>query len=323
MNTKVTTIVAAAALLCLLSGVSQALTPYTQTFEGMPLPAAGRLIGDGWLVYGNAFNPSMVWMYGYGPYPAPNDGAAFCAVATGEGGVDQGSRQLSVYGDYQNQAQGGGNWIQANIFKEQTIVADDVGDTWVFAFQAKMGNLGGGSTAMAFIKTIDPASGYAMTNFVTADMTAIPATWGGYQVSLTIDAGLVGQLFQFGFMNLVTLFEPSGIFYDNVDFHLDDSTAAPAAALPGVRLAQNHPNPFNPSTRVEFALDAAGPVEVAVYDLGGRRIAVLADGTFAAGAHSAVWDGRDGDGRAAPAGQYRCVLRTAAGDVSRSMTLVK
>ena len=323
MNAKVTTIVAAVALLGLVPGAAWALTPYTQNFEGLPLPSVGGLLGDGWLVYGNAYNPSMVWMYGYGPFPAPNDGAAFCAVATGEGGDEQGLRQLSVYGDYNNQAQGGGNWIEANIFKEQTIAAGDVGDTWVFAFNAKMGNLGGGSTAAAFIKTIDPANGYAMSNLVTADMTAIPATWGGYQVSLTIDAGLVGQILQFGFMNLVTLFESSGIFYDNLDFHLDDSTAAPALALSGARLAQNHPNPFNPSTRIDFALDAAGPVEIAVYDLGGRRVAVLADGEYAAGEHSAIWDGRADDGRPAPAGLYRCVLMTAAGHASRSMTLVK
>jgi len=323
MKSKVTTIVAAVALIGLAPGAALALTPYLQNFESMPLPSVGGLLGDGWLVYGNAYTPAMVWMYGYGPFPAPNDGAAFCATATGEGGDEQGLRQLSVYGDYNNQAQQAGNWIEANVFKEQTITADDVGDTWVFAFNAKRGNIGGLSTAAAFIKTIDPANGYSMSNYVTADMTSIPTTWGGYQVSLTIDAGLVGQLLQFGFTNLVTLFQSSGIFYDNVDFHLDDSTAAPAAALPGARLAQNHPNPFNPSTRIGFALDAAGPVEVAVYDLGGRRVAVLADGMFAAGEHSLIWDGRTGDGRSAPAGQYRCVLKTATGDLSRSMTLVK
>ena len=33
-----------------------------------------------------------------------------------------------------------------------------VGETWVFAFDAKRGNIAGASTALAFIKTIDPAN---------------------------------------------------------------------------------------------------------------------------------------------------------------------
>ena len=52
------------------------------------------------------------------------------------------------------------------------------------------------STAAAFIKTLNPAAGWALTNFVTVDMTAIPSTWAGYSVSLTIDASLVGQVFR-------------------------------------------------------------------------------------------------------------------------------
>jgi hypothetical protein len=48
-------------------------------------------------------------------------------------------------------------------------------------------------------------------------MTAIPTSWGTYQVSLEIDAGLVGQVFQIGFSNNATNFNSSGVFYDNVN----------------------------------------------------------------------------------------------------------
>ena len=37
------------------------------------------------------------------------------------------------------------------------------------------------------------------TNFVTEDMTAIGPYWDGWSLELTIDAGLVGQIFQIGF----------------------------------------------------------------------------------------------------------------------------
>jgi len=50
------------------------------------------------------------------------------------------------------------------------------------------------------------------------------------------------------------------------------------------------PNPVRTTATVRFSFTAAGPVEVAVYDALGRRVAVLADGTFEAGTHEARWD---------------------------------
>ncbi len=50
------------------------------------------------------------------------------------------------------------------------------------------------------------------------------------------------------------------------------------------------PNPFNASTAARFELQAASNVKLAVYDIAGREIAVLADGFYPAGTHQAVWD---------------------------------
>ncbi len=91
---------------------------------------------------------------------------------------------------------------------------------------------------------------------------------------------------------------------------------------PGPRLAVA-PNPFNPRTTVTFALDAPGPARVDVHDLAGRRVATLADRAFAAGTHVLTWDGADDDGRALPSGVYVARLRTAVGERSRKMTLVR
>lgn len=61
----------------------------------------------------------------------------------------------------------------------------------------------------------------------------------------------------------------------------------PDAALPAhYGLSQNHPNPFNPSTEVRFQLPAPSSVRLAVYDILGKEVAVLADGPMAAGHHS-------------------------------------
>lgn len=70
-----------------------------------------------------------------------------------------------------------------------------------------------------------------------------------------------------------------------------DAVEAPAARPGTATLAGVWPNPFNPTARVEYDLPAAGRVELALYDLLGRRAALLESGQRAAGAHAAVLDG--------------------------------
>ncbi len=237
MRTRVNVFVAAAALLCLVPSVVFALMPYSENFENLNQADTGALGAAGWLVYGNVFDPSFNYLYGYGVFPAPNDGAAFCAIASGEGGAGQGSQQLVVFSDYNNADHANGNIIEALVFQEQTIAAGDVGETWEFTFDAKLGNLEGNSTALAYIKTLNPNAGYATTNYITFDTTNIPATWGSYTLQITIDSSLEGQLLQIGFENEATLYQGSGVFYDNLDFHItgavpsDDSSWGDVKAL--------------------------------------------------------------------------------------------
>ncbi len=212
---------AAIAVFGMVTSASAALTFYQQDFEGMNAASGSALSDDGWLIFANVFNSGGAYLYGYGVFPAPNGTGAFCAVAVGEGGAAQGAQQLSVYSDYNNVDHGIGNLIESITFQEQTVSAGDVGTTWYFDFDAKMGNLAGATTAVAFIKTLNPAAGYATTNFITADMTSTPAGWTGYQLSITIDASLVGQILQIGFANTASNYEGSGVFYDNIYFYVD------------------------------------------------------------------------------------------------------
>jgi subtilisin family serine protease len=92
--------------------------------------------------------------------------------------------------------------------------------------------------------------------------------------------------------------------------------------LPTVlRLAQNAPNPFTASTRLEFSLDRSREVRVEVLDVSGRRVTTLATGLFAAGPHVLDWDGRDAQGRPAAAGIYFCRLRADDTTLTRRMVL--
>jgi hypothetical protein len=78
--------------------------------------------------------------------------------------------------------------------------------------------------------------------------------------------------------------------------------AAGAALAP--RIERVTPNPFRGRARLALVLPRGGRAELAVYALDGRRVAVLASGSMAAGPHEVAWDGRDDAGRAAPAGLY-------------------
>ncbi len=219
-------LVALVAAVCMIPAAGFALTPYSQDFEGLTQSDTGALGANGWLVYANVFTPSLGYLYGYGVFPAPNDGAAFCAIAAGEGGAGQGAQQLVKFSDYNNGDHAAGNIIEALLFQEQPIVAGDVGMTWQFDFQAKLGNLAAPSTAVAYIKTLNPSSGYATTNYITLDMTTIPTTWSDYSLTITIDASLVGQLLQIGFQDMASNYVGSGVFYDNIEFHLEGAIPA-------------------------------------------------------------------------------------------------
>lgn len=110
---------------------------------------------------------------------------------------------------------------------------------------------------------------------------------------------------------------------DSGDFLLDAVTAVedPPDATPMVtRLAAINPNPFNPSTTIVFDLAQAGPVELAIFDLRGRLVDVLASGSLEAGRHHAVWDGRHCIGQSMPSGTYCC--RLVAGGSVQSLKLV-
>ena len=70
------------------------------------------------------------------------------------------------------------------------------------------------------------------------------------------------------------------------------------------RLLPNVPNPFNPMTEVRFELSKPQQTRVAVYDVTGRLVKVLADGYLESGPHARTWLGRDNGGRQVPSGVY-------------------
>ena len=213
---------ALAVVACLFAAPASwaALTSYSQDFEGLNQADPGALSADGWLVGANVFDSTgNNFLYNYFSFPAPNGGPAFSGIDIGQGGPNQGAQQMVVYNDYNNADHNVGNRIQANVFQEQVIGAGDLGFTSIFSFDAKQGNIGGDTTALAFLKVLDLVGGsFAVLGEVTVDTTALGANWvEDITLSLAIDGGWEGQLLQFGFQNTASNFDDSGVFYDNIN----------------------------------------------------------------------------------------------------------
>ena len=77
-------------------------------------------------------------------------------------------------------------------------------------------------------------------------------------------------------------------------------------------LGQNLPNPFNPSTTIEYEVPESGNVRLIVYNLLGQQVRTLVSDNIEAGFHTIVWDGADEFGRGVASGIY--IYRMSAGE---------
>ena len=110
------------------------------------------------------------------------------------------------------------------------------------------------------------------------------------------------------------------LIVDDIAFIFDNPTSVSEESnLPGsFRLAQNHPNPFNPTTKISFDLPESGITTLEVYDLLGRLVATLVSGFLSAGTHSRVLNAEH-----LPSGVYVYQLRSGGLQATRRLVLVK
>ncbi|RMD94724.1 MAG: T9SS C-terminal target domain-containing protein, partial [Calditrichaeota bacterium] len=102
------------------------------------------------------------------------------------------------------------------------------------------------------------------------------------------------------------------------------------ASLPETfTLQQNFPNPFNPETTIRYSLPAHARVSLVIYDLRGRRVALLeSNENKQAGEYRVIWNGKDNQGKTLPSGIYIYQLKAELSNgqtirASRKMTLLK
>lgn len=112
----------------------------------------------------------------------------------------------------------------------------------------------------------------------------------------------------------------NGVYGDNPLVSVEgNSTSIPVK----FSLYQNYPNPFNPSTKIRFDVAAAGQrhtsdLQIAIYDIQGKKIETLVNGEYAPGSYEIVWDASNFSN-----GVYFCRLISEGYSETLKMVLLK
>ncbi|MDZ7757210.1 zinc-dependent metalloprotease [Rhodohalobacter sp.] len=85
-----------------------------------------------------------------------------------------------------------------------------------------------------------------------------------------------------------------------------------------VQLSQNFPNPFNPTTNIQFTLNRTTDVTLEIFNITGQKVATLIQGTLNAGHHQETFDASS-----LSSGIYMYRLRTPEQTLTRQMILIK
>lgn len=123
-----------------------------------------------------------------------------------------------------------------------------------------------------------------------------------------------------GFLTEGIYFDNIGVYYVYTISGVETVSGAPAGRL-AIRKA--FPNPFNPSTKIEFSVPKAGPVSLRVYDVHGREVAKLLDEAMSPGVYRVAWNGKTSDGAALASGIYFAQIQSGASRQSVRLTMLK
>jgi flagellar hook assembly protein FlgD len=89
-------------------------------------------------------------------------------------------------------------------------------------------------------------------------------------------------------------------------------------------LMQNHPNPFNPTTVIDYDVPGAGSnVTLRIYDVSGRLVRTLVDGFETPGRKTVTWDGVNNSGRTVATGVYFYRMAAPGFEKTRKMVMMK
>jgi flagellar hook assembly protein FlgD len=90
-----------------------------------------------------------------------------------------------------------------------------------------------------------------------------------------------------------------------------------------IKIHQNYPNPFNPITFIKYELEMESPVKITIYDMMGRLIKTLLNGSQTAGYKTIIWNATNDRNEPVSAGLYLYTIEAGHSRETRKMVLLK
>ena len=88
-------------------------------------------------------------------------------------------------------------------------------------------------------------------------------------------------------------------------------------------LSNVYPNPFNPSTTIDYTLSVNSDVNLSIYDMQGRMVRSLVSGNQDAGTYNVVWNGLNDNSEQSASGIYLVMMEANGNIYQQSITLLK
>jgi hypothetical protein len=169
------------------------------------------------------------------------------------------------------------------------------------------------------------------TRVVDSTMPIVLAAWGSYsEYGVNLPGYAEGDAIE---LRLYSLSEGrelyveadlEGAYYGSTPITSGTGLVLTSSAVPmAYDLMQNYPNPFNPSTTIGFSVPESAHVTLSIYDMTGRLVTTLVDGTVDMGVHMVEWNGEDSSGSMVSAGVYIYALESADMVVTNKMIFMK
>lgn len=206
-------------------------------------------------------------------------------------------------------------------FVVQTGIASADGDSLV---QVQDVSAIGAPLDVSLVNTL-ASSGDLVTSSQATDSLTVPIQAGRFQSAFDVDNGGVEFDPRLAGTTSIVASAPGFASTPSATFELvvfGDLTDAPAARVP-FALRPNVPNPFNPSTTLQFSLPLGGRVQLVVYDVRGRRVRTLVDEERDSGVYSVKWQGKDDAGARVASGVYFARLVSDGKTQQQKMVLVQ
>ncbi len=106
-----------------------------------------------------------------------------------------------------------------------------------------------------------------------------------------------------------------------ISFNRDDIVSG---AIPVITsLEGNYPNPFNPTTTINYNIANETDVKLDIYNIKGQRVTTLVNEHHEPGYHSVIWNGKDRNNKSVASGVYFYRLKTNDKVLTKKMMLLK